>query len=369
MSVRRIKPVFPHGTYEYRLGHGVTERLAHVVRERNGGNRVLVVRDMERKFRASGIAELFEAEGYEVSTHTLGTDGSPRTDTLDAATSILGAATTTGLTETDAIVAVGDAGTLAAAGFAASTYRGGIDLITIPVDALTMVDAGAGEPWRVAIDTEGTSFAAVEHSPLLVLAEMDALSSGVDEDMRAALLAILRTGLLDRSHHFEQFGRDVEKLMVRDEARVLAAFIRGIEGKARVQHVAHEVGLPIDEPFWFGETFARALGAVELGLTGAERLAEGLRFESRLAVEVAGLDPETVFELDRSLAALAFEIGPFTATAHELFEALEETTRDRNATLRFTLVSEPGEFAQYDVDHDIVMNHLSALVRSRGGEV
>ncbi len=118
--------------------------------------------------------------------------------------------------------------------------------------------------------------------------------------------------------------------------------------------------------FNYGTTTARALKAC-LGneLTDYQLLAEGLRFETRLAHEVFGLDIDAVFEQDDRLDDLGIEEVAFSLEPERFIEALHSTTFDHTNRFMFSLPKTVGTVRLATVEDDVLERHATAYLASR----
>ena len=116
------------------------------------------------------------------------------------------------MTRSDLIIALGGGVTGDLAGFTAATYLRGIPYVQVPTSLLAMVDSSVGG--KTAIDLpEGKNLAGAFHQPILVVCDMQALSTlphhyfldGCAEVIKYAVLydAKLFDHLLSRKVHFD----------------------------------------------------------------------------------------------------------------------------------------------------------------------
>jgi shikimate kinase / 3-dehydroquinate synthase len=214
------------------------------------------------------------------------------------------------------IVGYGGGTTTDLAGFVAATYMRGVRWLSVPTTLVGQVDAGIGG--KTAVDLrEGKNLAGAFHYPQEVLIDPGLLSTLPEEERRAGMSEVVKTGLLA--------GRDVWELPEEEMIRACAAY---------------KAGVCLADPYErdrramlnLGHTFAHALeaaslytvrhgDAVALGLLAALRL-------SGLATDVveAVLDPRPV-QVDREHA----------------WRALRRDKKVRDGRIKLVLLQEPGQ--------------------------
>ena len=113
-----------------------------------------------------------------------------------------------GLTRTDALVALGGGVVGDVAGFAAASYLRGIDFIQIPTTLLACVDSSVGG--KTAIDLKaGKNLAGAFYQPKLVIADFETLSTLTDGIFADGMAEVIKYGVIFDKAFFE-FLRDNE---------------------------------------------------------------------------------------------------------------------------------------------------------------
>jgi shikimate kinase/3-dehydroquinate synthase len=194
------------------------------------------------------------------------------------------------------LIAIGGGSTTDVAGFAAATYKRGVEWTAIPTTLTGMVDAAIGG--KTGIDTaDGKNLVGAFHFPRLVYLDPRYLRTLPEEERRAGLAEVVKTGLLA--------GQEVWSLPEEEMIRVCAAFKAGVVVSDPYEREGRRTILNL------GHTFAHALeagsgyrvrhgDAVALGLLAALRLSSQ---PTEVVEEV--LRPEPVeADLDAAWAAL-----------------------------------------------------------------
>jgi 3-dehydroquinate synthetase/shikimate kinase len=166
------------------------------------------------------------------------------------------------------IVAIGGGSTTDVAGFAAATYKRGVEWTAIPTTLTGMVDAAIGG--KTGIDTaDGKNVAGAFHFPRGVFIQTKYLSTLPEEERRAGMAEVVKTALLA--------GRELWSLPDDEMIRACAAFKAGVvlsdpyerEGRRTLLNLGHTFAHALE----VGSGFRVRHGdAVALGLLAALRL-------------------------------------------------------------------------------------------------
>jgi len=135
---------------------------------------------------------------------------------------IMNFALSKGLTRKDVVLAAGGGVVGDLAGFVASTYMRGIDLIHIPTTLLACVDSSIGG--KTAINTDfGKNLVGTFYRPKAVLTDVNFLKTLDDKQFKTGLGEVVKYAFIEKSCKAEEFfnlinflGEKFEKIMKRD---------------------------------------------------------------------------------------------------------------------------------------------------------
>lgn len=118
-----------------------------------------------------------------------------------------------GLTRTDAVVALGGGVTGDLAGFAAATYMRGVGLVQIPTSLLAMVDSSVGG--KTAIDlSAGKNLCGAFYQPHLVICDLSALDTLPEEYFLDGCAEVIKYGCIgsvELLEHLKSHRRDFDR--------------------------------------------------------------------------------------------------------------------------------------------------------------
>ena len=325
LDPRRVSVRTSESAYDVCVGAGLLARLGEGVAQAagRGSGRVLLAWDDGLPFSTVERARAsLRAAGLDVAERSVHpTEAGKSLGTMQG---VLVAAAEARLERSDTIVALGGGIVGDVAGFAAATYRRGVDVVQCPTTLLAMVDASVGGKTGVNLEVPGVggktrllkNLVGVFHQPRLVVADTDTLASLDVRDYAAGLAECVKHGMIaadwDDADLLDWTGDNAAGVVARDPDLVRELIIRNIAVKARVvaadERETAEPGRPGRMLLNLGHTFGHALEtiptaapeggrsplrhgeAVALGLVCAGEAAESLgHVGAGLADEVRGL--------------------------------------------------------------------------------
>ncbi len=220
-----------------------------------------------------------------------------------------------GVSRDGTIVGYGGGTTTDLAGFVAATYMRGVPWITVPTTLVGQVDAAIGG--KTAVDLrEGKNLAGAFHYPEAVLIDPGLLSTLPEDERRAGMAEVVKTGLLA--------GRDLWELPEETMIRACAAY------KAEVC-LADPYERGRRAILGLGHTFAHALEAASLyTVRHGDAVALGLL----AALRLSGLPTDVVESV--------LDPRPVPVNREDAWRALQREKKVREGNVRLVLLEEPG---------------------------
>lgn len=239
-----------------------------------------------------------------------------------------------GLGRDGTIVAFGGGSTTDVAGFVAATYLRGIPWIAVPTTLTGQVDAAIGG--KTGIDTtDAKNQAGAFHFPERVVIDPDVLATLPEEERRAGMAEVVKTGLLS--------GREVWSLPEEDMVRACAAYKAGVVLSDPYEREGTRAILNL------GHTFAHAL---ETGTGYRIRHGQAVALGLLAALRLSGLPTDAVEDVLRP--------EPVEADPDAAWAALK---RDKKGEGVFVLLEAPGKPVVTTLDDDAARQALAALIR------
>lgn len=193
--------------YNIVIDKGILPKSGDMIKEVTSAERVAVITDdtVDKLYSDVVMKSLLDA-GFETFKFVF--PHGEKSKNISTFSSILEFLAESGLTRTDALVALGGGVVGDVAGFAAASYLRGIDFIQIPTTLLACVDSSVGG--KTAIDLKaGKNLAGAFYQPKLVIADFETLSTLTDGIFADGMAEVIKYGVIFDKAFFE-FLRDNE---------------------------------------------------------------------------------------------------------------------------------------------------------------
>jgi 5-deoxy-5-amino-3-dehydroquinate synthase len=252
-----------------------------------------------------------------------------------------------GLLRADAVVAFGGGVVGDTAGFAASVYYRGVDVVQVPTTLLAMVDAAVGGKTGVNLP-EGKNLVGAFHQPLAVLIDPSLLDSLPDREFRSGLGEVVKYALLGDRALAAILEEQPAALVARDRTVLTDVITRCVAAKAAVVAADEYERTGRRASLNLGHTAGHAIErAANYTLAHGEAVAVGLVFAMHLASALERIPPSEVDRAERLVRALGL---PLTVPSGlQVDELLALMVRDKKSSGPLTFVL-PGPHGVERVD-------------------
>ena len=237
-------------------------------------------------------------------------------------------------------------------GFAAACYQRGISYIQVPTTLLAQVDSAVGG--KTAVNHElGKNMIGAFHQPGAVVADIDALRTLPQRELRAGLAEVIKYGLIRDAAWFEWLESNMQKVLELDAASLQGIVERCCRIKADVV-AADEREHGVRAILNLGHTFGHA---VETALDyrdwlHGEAVAAGMLMAADLSRQLGLLDPGSVERVRALLTRAGLPVVlPSGLSADCIRENMSVDKKARGGRLHLVLLKQIGEaFVTPDFD-------------------
>lgn len=361
MTIRRKLLSFGSRSTDVRLGYGALDELAKFFSGAVGKPCrafLLSSSSVEGEVLLKVRRALVDA-GFRVSEAAVEDSAALR---VDSAVSLYADLAVSGITGEDLIVGVGGHEVCSLASYVSRTWRGGVSCSLVPVTLDAMMSC-ATQMTPLAVEGDD---AAVSIAPevSLVVCELDLVSGrGVDENGWGYVL-MCAAHLSESRACWDGFGATVQGVVDGSEASVIEALSTTLTARL---NIAKSVSPSARRATLFGQTTARALASCWSGDLPPRYLllAEGMRFEARLAIDVCDFSVDEVFALDDHLEDLGVGGLSFDIDVDTFIEALRAERFRRANRFQLALPKYPGVIRLSSVEDEVLERHARAFLASR----
>jgi 3-dehydroquinate synthase len=257
--------------------------------------------------------------------------------------------------ERDAVVLAFGGGVVGdVAGFLASIYMRGVDVVQIPTTLVAQVDASIGGKTGVNLKA-GKNLAGTFHQPRVVLIDPQALSTLPEREYRSGLYEALKCGVIGNCELFSRMEANREQILARDPVDLEYLITESVRLKASVVSADEREG-GLRRILNFGHTIGHALESqtqYRYFLHG-EAVAWGMIAASVIAAATRKTDRGTAHRI--SQATVGFGTLPrVTVNSKKVLHALHADKKTKNGLVHFVLPTAIGKV-------EIVNNVPEAIV-------
>jgi 3-dehydroquinate synthase len=275
-----------------------------------------------------------------------------------------------GVERRDVVIALGGGVIGDLTGFAAAILRRGVRFVQIPTTLLAQVDSSVGG--KTAINSRhGKNLIGAFHQPSLVLADIEALATLPDRQMRAGYAEVAKHAALGDAAYFDWLQTNVGAVLAREPSALVHAVARSVEMKAAiVERDETEQG---DRMLLnLGHTFGHALEAwagFSDRLLHGEAVAMGTAIAFRFSASRGLCSPGDAARVARHLtdAGLPTRIGDLPQgprpSVAELMTLMAQDKKVRDGRMTFILARAIGAaFVSREVEGAEVERWLAAEI-------
>jgi 3-dehydroquinate synthase len=335
-----------NSAYDVRIQAGGLDRVGELLAQRGLRGPMVIVSDTHAgPLYASRVADSLRKAGYDA--HITLIHAGEQHKTISTVASLWEAFLSHGLERGSTVIALGGGVVSDLAGFAAATYLRGVRWVTLPTSLLAMVDASLGG--KTGFDLpQGKNLAGAFHSPSLVLADPEVLTTLPDAERRSGLAEVVKHGVIADPALFALCTG-----LVNDGTAEFAEIVR--------RSVAVKVQVIETDPFEKGLRAVLNLGhtvghAVELvsnySLRHGEAVAIGMVVEASMAEQVGMADAGLAEAIAANLRHLGLPTAiPPHLDAQAILNAMQVDKKRAGGKVRFALPVRIGE-VKYGIEVD-----------------
>jgi 3-dehydroquinate synthase len=351
-------------SYDVLIEKGLLSRAGQLLRKKTAAQKVALITDdtVAARFGLLVSASLARAD-FEVLDIAI--PAGERSKNWGTTGEVLEAVAEHGLRRNDLVIALGGGVVGDLAGFVAATYLRGVEFAQIPTTLLAMVDSSVGGKTGVDL-MSGKNLAGAFKQPIAVLADTATLGTLPDTEWQSGLAEVAKSAVIDGEEFTAWLEANAEALVTRDAQVVAEAIRRCVEFKAAVVEGDERESGP-RECLNYGHTLGHAIEKVAgYGtFTHGVAVAEGMRFASRLSMDVAEAEVGFVKRQDRLLAALGLLPIEDQLSVDNIHAAMRSDKKSRASTVRFVVVNEPGVWRCEPVSDVTLAAHLAAWAATK----
>ncbi len=219
--------------YPIVIGKNVNEKLLDLIQKKTKNSKIIIVADkFFQNTLCKSIEELFHNKDYEIYTYYM--DAGKGNKSINEVLKIFGILEENNLARDSTLIAIGGGVIGDLAGFVASTWLRGMNLIHIPTTLMAMVDSSIGG--KVAINYRQTINAIGNYyHPIYNIMDLSIIDTLSDRDYLSGLAEVIKCAIINDNNFFEYLEQNQEIVLSRDYQVMIDFIIKTI--KIKIDHV------------------------------------------------------------------------------------------------------------------------------------
>ena len=354
--------------YPIKMGAGIAKDVVNYIGENTKNKKVLVVIDehLEEYSWPGIIGNPLKDNDYDI--YMVYMRGGKINKTLEVVTELYTILEENKFARDSTIVAVGGGVIGDLAGFVASTWFRGMNLIHIPTTLTAMIDSSVGG--KVAINFKDTINAVGNyHHPICNIIDLKFLETLPEREYNAGMAEIIKCAMISDKHLFKYIVENVDGIRARHEDKVLHLINNTIQIK--IDHVTNDVRETGKRLLLnYGHTLGHAIEMTTMNGTEekyrhGEGVAIGMVAAAYIAEKFLGTYQSVGEQLKHVLKL--YDLPIRAISSDDIYrECLEIVTLDKKRKdnqLRLILVDEIGSAGIYkDVPFDLIKNAFNEVI-------
>ena len=262
------------------VGRSLLSPILRFLLENSGDKKILIVSDTKlSKIYGERLFSVLEGSGFEV-TYFLA-EAEKKNKTMDRALEIMGVLERKNFSRDSCVIALGGGVIGDLAGFVASCWYRGMNLLHVPTTLVAMVDSSIGGKCAVNFNKTTNAIGAYHH-PIANFVDLHLLDELPVREFRSGMAEIIKCALIADVEFFWELNCSRNKILSGDEAAIRSIILKTIQIKEK--HVANDVR-ENDKRLLLN--FGHTLGhAIEMATQGEE---ECLRHGEAVALGISAI--------------------------------------------------------------------------------
>lgn len=242
------------------------------------------------------------------------------------------------------VISLGGGVTTDIAGFVASCYMRGVNLIHIPTTLLAQVDASLGG--KTGINNEvSKNIIGTIYQPNAVMIDIDTLMTLPHREYRSAIAEVIKYGLINDASFFDWIEKNIEVILSRQKDAILFMISRSCTIKAKyIERDERDQGSR--GLLNLGHTFGHALESLTCykEMMHGEAVAMGIYWASIISQKLGWLNTKDVERIKILLNQFGLTLElKFNLNLEQIIEQLKFDKKNQGKGLRLVLLEKIGQ--------------------------
>ncbi len=360
--------------YEVHIARDLQSNVASFLAENTKNPNVLIVTDEHfANYYAHDLQETLSTSAFNVAMYVM--KGGKVSKTFNEVLKIYGVLETNDYARDSTLIALGGGVIGDLAGFVASTWYRGMNMIHMPTTLMGMVDSSIGG--KVAINYRDTINAVGNYyHPIANFMDINLIDTLPERDYISGLAEVVKCGLIADKDLLEYLEKNSTKILDRETDKLVHCIRRSIEikvdhvkndiregGKRLLLNYGHTLGHAIEMATQTDKHEALRHGeGVSIGMSAVLSLGETyIDFPSSSSDYARSLLQSLQLPTEISASELGYERS---ALIEKCMKLMQKDKKRKNNQLRFILLDELGCASTYTgIENDSIIKAFESVIK------
>jgi len=237
MNAERIRVQFETTQYDILIAKSIINTIASTLNQYTNNKKIIIVADnFFQDSYVKQISKLLTKENYEIHTYLM--DAGKGNKNIHEALKIYSILEENNFSRDSTLIALGGGVIGDLAGFVASTWLRGMNLVHIPTTLMAMVDSSIGGKVAVNFGQTINGIGNYYH-PIFTLLDLTFLESLPQRDYKSGLAEVIKCAIISDKKFYHYLEKHVQQVLNRESEFLLHSLIKSI--KIKIDHVKNDV--------------------------------------------------------------------------------------------------------------------------------
>ena len=228
---------FDGSPYEIHVGRSIVNNISKLIGEKTKNKTVMIVADsFFEQLVVKKVEEILKKNNYKVFVYLMSAGKTNKN--INEVLKVCGILEENDIARDSTLIAIGGGVIGDLAGFVASVWYRGINLVHIPTTLMAMVDSSVGG--KVAINFRQTINAIGNyHHPIFTIMDLSLIDTLPDRDYKSGIAEVIKCAIINDKEFYGYLKNNVKSILDRNEKDVVYFLLKAI--KIKIAHVLGDV--------------------------------------------------------------------------------------------------------------------------------
>ena len=346
-------------TYPIFIGENILSEIADFVQFES--KRVFVFADeILSDIHLDTLVHPLKEFGYDVITKTI--SSGEQSKTLGTAADLYDFLMEHNVSRSDTVLAFGGGVVGDLAGFVASTFKRGLNLVHLPTTLLAQVDSSVGGKTGVNLQY-GKNLIGTFYQPNAVVVDVSLLKTLPDIEFYSGLAEVIKYGITMDSMLLETLTMEKKEIDLKKPGVLIRIIERSLKNKAQIVELDEKEEIGQRELLNFGHTIGHSIETSSLNrINHGQAVSIGMVEEARFAQNMGLVDSEVVRKLVHLLESYGLPTSiPEGIRFSKMRDIILQDKKMKRGSLRIPILVGFGKTTMRNFDTSETQNLVSSM--------